>query len=95
MNVSHTTGSVLTQNVNQAEQARQQLGTQSVPHHAHQDKQIEQRIQMILEEVVSKEKPERAAIKRDTTPKEKRTLRYTVKGKKVTAITDPHIDTTV
>jgi hypothetical protein len=95
MNVGHTTGSVITQTVHQGDTAKQQLGTQSLPHHAFTEKQNEHQVQMILEEVVPKEKPERPAIKRDNTPKEKRTLRYTLKGKKVTAIAEPNIDATV
>ncbi|MGE5313887.1 MAG: hypothetical protein ACM3Q4_04240 [Acidobacteriota bacterium] len=94
MNVSNTAGSVLTQNVNQADAAKQQLGTQSLPHHAHVEKQTQQKLQAVLEQVLPKEKPERA-VKRDSTPKEKRTLRYMVKGKNVTAIPEPNIDTTV
>ncbi|HLP16145.1 MAG TPA: hypothetical protein VK470_07805 [Bacteroidota bacterium] len=94
MNVGTSVGSALTQTVNQADAAKQQLGTQSLPHHAYLEKQTQHKVQMILEQIVPKEKPERT-VKRETTPKEKRTLRYTVKGKKVTAIPEPNIDTTV
>jgi hypothetical protein len=98
MNVGHTTGSVLTQHVNQADAAKQQLGTQSLPHQAYVEKESQHKLQMILEEVMSKEKAERV-VKRDAKQKEKekekRTLRYTVKGKTVTAIAEPEIDQTV
>jgi hypothetical protein len=92
MNVGNTTASVITQHVKQADTAKEQLGTQTVPHLAFLEKQTEAHVQMILEQVVQKEKAERT-VNKDPQQKEKRTLRYTVKGKKVTAITEPHIDT--
>jgi hypothetical protein len=94
MNVGSTVGSVLTQTVNQADAAKQQLGTQSLPHLAFVEKQTQQHVMEILENVMPKEKPE-PTVDKDKNPKEKRTLRYTVKGKKITAIIEPHIDTTV
>lgn len=96
MNLGTTVGSVLMQHVNQAEAAKQQLGTQSVPHQAFLEKQTQQKIQTALKEVVTKEKAERA-VKRDAASrdKERRTLRYMMKGKNVTAIAEPEIDETV
>ena len=96
MNVGNTTASVVTQNVHQADSAKLQLGQQAVPHLAFLEKQTEAHVRQILEEVVPKEKAERTVDKDGRQKqKEKRTLRYTVKGTKVTAITEPHIDTTM
>jgi len=94
MNVGNTTASVVTQHVKQGDTAREQLGAQAVPHLAFLEKQSAAHVLQILEEVVPKEKTERT-VDKDAKEKEKRTLRYTVKGKKVTAITEPHIDTTI
>jgi len=93
MNVGSTTASVLTQTVKQGDTAKEQLGLQTLPHLAFLEKQTTAHVLKILEQVVEKEKPQRAD--KDGKQKEKRTLRYTVKGNKVTAIAEPHIDTTV
>jgi hypothetical protein len=93
MNVGNTTASVVTQHIKQADTAKEQLGTQTVPHLAFLEKQSADHVQKILEQVVPKEKPVR--MDKDAKQKEKRTLRYTVKGKKVTAIEEPRIDTMI
>lgn len=94
MNVGSTTASVLTQTVKQGDTAKEQMGLQTAPHLAFLEKQTASHVQMILEQVVGKEKSQ-PAVDKDGKQKEKRTLRYVVKDGKVTAISEPHIDTTV
>ena len=94
MNVANTTASVITQHVKQAETAKEQLGSHTVPHLAFLEKQTAAHVQKILEQVVPKEKAE-PTVDKDPKQKEKRTQRYTVKGKRVTAIEEPHIDTMI
>lgn len=94
MNVSNTTASAITQYIKQGDTAKEQVGMQTVPHLAFLEKQTDTHVQMILEQVVPKEKAEHT-VDKDPQQKEKRTMRYVLKGKKVTAITEHNIDATV